>query len=357
MVSKKYLIIILSLFLFPVLVFSQAQDYLFVSGAFDGTVYTIDSIEQRVIAVNEVPLRSTGTYEIRLYKQNKVIDSNFFEISEPGWVGFIDENGYHGETTQKKTVFTVAVPLTASLDVAQGKLQLLKSGQVLVEKKLSELPVVILASQDNQLQTLERFNTGSSYLFHLYYDNGQLAADRDVQFKYDVIPETFVPETVNTQFPYKGEIINLNDRVAGTFVFDPRRGDPKFLKGKISIKAPYTPDGEKAVFYNNQGDALLTIFVSESSFCNDDGVCNTDNGEDENTCPADCKGVTPLPPITDDTGSGQGGVPMAFIYALIIAGSVLGGWFGWRRDKSRQEPPMPQYPPANLPPQQPVNPQ
>src|SRR3989344_8303176 len=182
MVSKKYLIIILSLFLFPVLVFSQAQDYLFVSGAFDGTVYTIDSIEQRVIAVNEVPLRSTGTYEIRLYKQNKVIDSNFFEISEPGWVGFIDENGYHGETTQKKTVFTVAVPLTASLDVAQGKLQLLKSGQVLVEKKLSELPVVILASQDNQLQTLERFNTGSSYLFHLYYDNGQLAADRDVQF-------------------------------------------------------------------------------------------------------------------------------------------------------------------------------
>ena len=74
------------------------------------------------------------------------------------------------------------------------------------------------------------------YIFHLYYDNGQLAADRDLEFKYDVVPEAFVPETVNTQFPYKGEIINLNDRVAGTFVFDPRRGDPSFLKGKYRSK-------------------------------------------------------------------------------------------------------------------------
>ena len=176
-----------------------------------------------------------------------------------------------------------------------------------------------------------------SYLFHLYYDNGQLAADRDLEFKYDVVPEAFVPETVNAQFPYKGEIINLNSQVAGTFVFDPRRGDPSFLKGKLSVKAPYAPDGEKAVFYDNQGDALLTIFVSESSFCNDDGVCNVDNGEDENTCPADCKGVAPLPPITDDTSGGQSGMLMNLIYVLIILGAGLGGWYGWKWYKSRQE--------------------
>lgn len=203
----------------------------------------------------------------------------------------------------------------------------------------------------------DRNPSASSYLFYLYYDNGQLVADRDFEFTYDVVPEVFVPETVNTQFPFRGEIITFNDQVAGTFVFDPRRGNPSFLKGKIAVKAPYVSDGEQAVFYDAQGNQVLTVFVSESSFCNDDGVCNTDNGEDENTCPADCKGVTPLPPITDNTGGGQGAVPTAFVYVLIIAGVVLGGWYGWKWYKSRQQPSMPQYPPVNLPPQQPSNPQ
>src|SRR3989344_3107775 len=56
------------------------------------------------------------------------------------------------------------------------------------------------------------------YNFHLYYDNGQLFADRDFEFKYDVIPEEFTPETFNTQFPFKGEIINLKNGVAAEFL-------------------------------------------------------------------------------------------------------------------------------------------
>src|SRR3989344_5325746 len=183
------------------------------------------------------------------------------------------------------------------------------------------------------------------YIFHLYYDNGQLVTDRDFEFNYDVVPEAFVPETVNTQFPYKGEIITLNGQVAGTFVFDPRRGDPKFLKGKLSVKAPYAPDGQKAVFYNNQCDALLTIFVSESSFCNDDGVCNVDNGEDQNTCPADCKGITPVPVASPGAGwGGQGRMLMNLVYVLIILGAGLGGWDGWKRWQGRQEPPIMPFP-------------
>lgn len=182
------------------------------------------------------------------------------------------------------------------------------------------------------------------YLFHLYYDNGQLVTDRDVEFKYDVVPELFVPETVNTQFPFKVEIITLNNRVAGTFVFDPRRGDPSFLKGKLSVKAPYVPDGKKAVFYDAQDSQLLTVFVSESSFCNDDGVCNVDNGEDKNTCPSDCKGITPLPPISEGPGGGQGGMLMNLVYVLIILGAGLGGWYGWKWWQKRKEPSMPQFP-------------
>lgn len=176
------------------------------------------------------------------------------------------------------------------------------------------------------------------YLFHLYYDNGQLFADRNVRFKYDVIPEKFIPETLTTQFPYKGEVINLKGEVAEIFQFDPRQGNLKFLKGTLLVKAPYVPDGQKVNFYDSQRNQLLSIFVSDSSFCNDDGVCNSDVGEDTKTCSNDCKETTPIPTvITKVPGSGQGSMLMNLIYVLIIAGVGLGGWFGWKWRQRRQQ--------------------
>lgn len=184
-----------------------------------------------------------------------------------------------------------------------------------------------------------------TYLFHLYYDNGQLFADRDFEFKYDMVAEEFVPETVNTQFPYKGEIISFRGEVVSAFLFDPRRGDPNFLKGKISVKASYAPNGQKAVFYDSQNRPLVTIFVSESSFCNEDGVCNSDRGEDNKTCSNDCRGATSTaPPKFEEPANGQASMLKAAIYVLIIAGAALGGWFGWRWWKKRKEPPTPQLP-------------
>ncbi len=197
--------------------------------------------------------------------------------------------------------------------------------------------------------------TGSQdfvYLFHLYYDNGRLVADRDVQFKYDVIPETFVPETLNTQFPYKGEVVDLKGEIAKTFQFDPRKGDIKFLKGTLSVKAPYVPDGQKVNFSDNQGNQLLSIFVSESSFCNDDGACNSDVGEDNKTCPSDCKTATPVPIVSTQppTGGIGGGMLKNIIYLIIGLGVVAGGWLGWKWYKRRQEPPTTQFPIPPLPP-------
>jgi len=189
----------------------------------------------------------------------------------------------------------------------------------------------------------------SVYLFHLYYENGQLFADRDAQFKYDIIPEKFIPETLITQFPYKGEVINLKGEVAETFQFDPRQGNSKFLKGKISVKAPYFADGQKVNFYDGQGSQLLSIFVSESSFCNDDGVCNSEVGEDSKTCPYDCKTVTPVPTVSTGPSVGGSGVLKFLIYIIIGIVIAGGGWYSgsaiWRRWKSRQALSLPPVPP------------
>src|SRR3989344_7157225 len=189
------------------------------------------------------------------------------------------------------------------------------------------------------------------YLFRLYYDNGQLFADRDVEFKYDIVAEKFVPETINTQFPYKGEVINLKGEVNTIFQFDPRRGNPNFLKGTLSVKAPYISDGQKVNFYDGQGNQLLSIFVNESSFCNDDGVCRSEVGEDAKTCPSDCKTVT-LPPaggptvsIEPTAGNSVGGVLKIIIYSIIGLGIFVGVWYGWKWWKKRKDSPMTQFPP------------
>ena len=124
-------------------------------------------------------------------------------------------------------------------------------------------------------------------------------------------------------------MINLKNELAAEFLFDPRRGNPYFLKGKISVKAPYAPDGQKVVFYDSQGRQLLTVFVSESSFCNDDGVCNDERGESKQTCPNDCRGVVAPPPVEKEGLS-------AMVWTLIVLAMVAvgaGGWYGWRRWK------------------------
>ncbi len=189
------------------------------------------------------------------------------------------------------------------------------------------------------------------YVFHLYYDNGQILADRDFKYAYDVIPGEFQPDVAAAQFPYRGDIINFTGEIASHFTFDPKQGDAKFVKGKISVKAPYIADGQKAVFYDAQNNPILTVTVSESSFCNDDGICNEDRGEDSLSCPKDCKQSLPAPPVTSpnsETG-GSRGIVSGIIYTLV--GIVLLGFLWWllKRRGRGPTPPTLQFTTPTLP--------
>ncbi|OGM97666.1 MAG: hypothetical protein A2735_03625 [Candidatus Yanofskybacteria bacterium RIFCSPHIGHO2_01_FULL_41_21] len=186
----------------------------------------------------------------------------------------------------------------------------------------------------------------AEYLFHLYYDNGQLNADRDFQFKYDIISEEFIQGPLTTQFPYRGEIINVLGEIADHFIFDPKQGDVNFMKGKISVKAPYVADGQKVIFYDSQNQPILTIPVSDSSFCDDDGVCNADRGEDSLSCPKDCKQSLPVPPTATPTPStgGSNGLWSGILYTL--GGLILAGlaWWFFKRRKNTTSLPPPERP-------------
>lgn len=158
-----------------------------------------------------------------------------------------------------------------------------------------------------------------SYIFHLYYDNGRLSADKDVGFKYDIIATQYIP----SQGPYKGEIINFAGAKAATFEFDPTGGNQNFKAGKIKIPAPYTANAKEVSFYNNQGARVLTIDLSASSYCNDNKVCDEDRGENFRACPNDCEAID-LPAATttpDPNQDEQAGRPL--IPILVVVGLVL----------------------------------
>ncbi len=177
------------------------------------------------------------------------------------------------------------------------------------------------------------------YRFHLYYDNGQLFADRDFQFKYDIIAGPFITPSITAPYPFKAEVISVSNKIITSFQFDPKNGNIKFVKGKISVDAPYAADGQKVNFYDSQNNQLLSIYVSESSYCNDDGICNSDVGEDINSCPNDCKVLqTPRPTISAPVTPASSGpsIVMVLIYSIIGGGAVFGGYYAYNWWRIRQ---------------------
>ena len=178
-----------------------------------------------------------------------------------------------------------------------------------------------------------------SYVFYLYFDSGQLVGDRDYEVKYDVISEKFVAESP-VPGSYKLEISNSKSELAQTVQFDPRQGDSSFNRGKVQVKAPYVPNGTRVSFFDNQNRQLMTIFVTAVALCNDDGFCNSAEGENDKTCSSDCRTARTTPLATslplDTSGEGLDYI-MLGIYGVGGLVVVMGAWFGWRWWKKKRE--------------------
>lgn len=187
------------------------------------------------------------------------------------------------------------------------------------------------------------------YRFHLYYDSGQLFANRDFEFKYDVIPDDFTPETVSAASSFRGEIVSGKGEILSSFRFDPKKGNPTFAKGAIAVDGPYFANAAKVNFYNVANQLLLTLDVSGSSFCNDDGVCNKDVGENYQNCPNDCKRPSPAPTYQPPGPSLWQSmlIPVLLAAAVIIVVLVIWGIIRKRKTPAEQN--------QNLPPVQPLS--
>lgn len=230
-------------------------------------------------------------------------------------------------------------------------------------KKIAIFSVLFLSFSIASAVTKPSFSADPnslSYVFYLYYDKGQLFADRDYEIKYDVVNEIFSPESPSSPSAYRGVILNFKGETAKTFLFDPKGGSSGFTVGKIAVKGPYAGDGARVQFYDNQGKQMVTIFISASALCDDDNLCDTAGGESEKNCANDCKKprTTPTPVASIEPTSGffnNLDLNTILIYAVGGVGVAVIAWFGWRWWKKRKEenfmpPPPPPSPPTVMQP-------
>jgi len=186
-----------------------------------------------------------------------------------------------------------------------------------------------LAAQDDGVYT---------YVFHLYFDNGKLAADRDFQIPFELIAEKYEGSgKVNNTF--YGEILSVSNKKLADFSLDLPYGS----KGKLSARAPYFDNAKTANFYNRENIRIFSLDLAPSGpVCNENNICNAETGETYLNCANDCRApnpsITPMPmPIGEsDFSFWDIFAPYLFMGGPIILAILL---IIWRFKKKKNMPP------------------
>ncbi len=197
---------------------------------------------------------------------------------------------------------------------------------------ISLLPIFSLADayEDNQYH----------YSFYLYYDNGSLKTDQDYKYAYDVLPGASVDMNSDIVSSFVGNIYNILGEKSYSISFNPESIAGK--EGKVEVQAPYIADATKIEFINSNGQKVLEINVSASSFCNDDKVCDAEVGENYINCPYDCEEtslITPSPTVINEPVEQSGGSFASAIFYILGGIIILGGFVGykiWSKRKNEQ---------------------
>ena len=155
------------------------------------------------------------------------------------------------------------------------------------------------------------------YVFKLSWHNGVPVQDG----LYDITTGDLTPPPPGT---WRMDMISGKGEILASYPFVPS------LSGTQSVTIPYDPRGYGVHIYNDRGADVLTIDISGSRVCNDNGVCDSDAGEDSLSCPTDC-GLTaqadaPAVPNQQAAIASQGGIPgglLLVVADIVIIGLVL----------------------------------
>jgi len=146
----KLLALIFFVLSLPISALAEKADYVFVTSRFVNGTFEILQVEQKVFDSSSVIPASNGSYQIQLLNNRGIISKTFFEVNveEPLEVISISRDKQQYEYIKSDTaLITTTLPLTFSINVDTVNLLILKGDQILLDKRLSELPVSIAASK------------------------------------------------------------------------------------------------------------------------------------------------------------------------------------------------------------------
>ena len=136
----------------PFFASADDADFLFVSAEVSQDSFNNVAIDQKVVDTDSVILHSAGSYEMRLIADGSTISSNFFEIPAIGEMEVIAENKdqerLYGTHTPDFQIVRVALPISQSLNPESSRLQILRNGNMLFDKELSELSLDVISTNE-----------------------------------------------------------------------------------------------------------------------------------------------------------------------------------------------------------------
>lgn len=132
-----------------------------------------------------------------------------------------------------------------------------------------------------------------SYQFHLEYSKGVLQVEKGVDYPYSPIPIEYHQQYDPAQSDFYGVIINIKNKEDARFGFmTPTTTTVALGKSLLSVWAPKYADADHVSFYSKTNKHLFDISVRDSSFCNDNNICDENIGESGLNCPNDCPTIT-----------------------------------------------------------------
>ncbi len=145
-------------------------------------------------------------------------------------------------------------------------------------------------------------------VYHLKYRNGTLISDTSSGMAYT--PIMYTPESLGQTDPKDSDFYATTLSGSGTeierFGFDiPSVYSPALGESLFDVTGKYFAYADRIVFFKKGGVELFRISLKESSFCNENKVCNADAGEDHLNCPMDCPAPEPVVPPEKEPGTGN----------------------------------------------------
>lgn len=192
------------------------------------------------------------------------------------------------------------------------------------------------------LALAQAFSPTGTIILYADNNNGQFSLPTsEDQLSWDIYTETYPAPSPKPYTFYTVAFFDSQDNFLEEVPFDQKDviqfpTEEGQLENKVLITAPFDPSIRKVVFKNDNGQSVGQADINPLYFCNFNTICESQIGENSNTCSVDCQpsptyipvtNTSPSPSMTPPPSRSKWKIflPLVIWFGLAIAVGV--GWF------------------------------